>query len=132
MSSKAHFGTCAYCGGEAVWKNTLGKYCSKICKERDRAPRQYEKIRQHRAARLQEVNEEKLRRGCENEMCSWEGEFHPTMLDFDHIDPSTKAEGVCRLVNSGASMEVVWAEISKCRVLCANCHREHSYRAQKR
>jgi len=44
------------------------------------------------------------------------------VLDFDHVRGTKKAD-VSRLVNDGYSWEVVEAEIAKCEVRCANCHR---------
>jgi predicted HNH restriction endonuclease len=48
---------------------------------------------------------------------------HPAVLDFHHIDPSTKLFGVSSggFSRSWASIE---QEIKKCILVCANCHRE--------
>jgi hypothetical protein len=46
----------------------------------------------------------------------------PVLLDFDHRDPSTKRSEVARLA-SRKSWPQVLAEIQKCDVRCANCHR---------
>ena len=43
-------------------------------------------------------------------------------LEFHHIDPNTKAFGIQE--NCNRSWETVKAEIKKCALLCANCHRE--------
>ena len=43
-------------------------------------------------------------------------------LDFHHIDPNIKAFGIQE--NCNRSWETVKAEIKKCALLCANCHRE--------
>lgn len=45
-------------------------------------------------------------------------------LDFHHVDSSTKEKSISDLLCSG-SMDDLKKEISKCVVLCANCHREH-------
>lgn len=54
------------------------------------------------------------------EMC---GEKHPAVLDFHHKEPSGKSftvsEGFLRV-----SKKKLLDEISKCQVLCANCHRK--------
>jgi hypothetical protein len=51
------------------------------------------------------------------------GERDPVVLDFDHVRGVKKA-GVCFLANIGtASLETLRAEIEKCEVRCANCHR---------
>lgn len=49
--------------------------------------------------------------------------FHNCQMDFDHIDPSLKLKSVSELVNRRASYKRIEEEISKCRLVCANCHR---------
>lgn len=44
-------------------------------------------------------------------------------LEFHHRDPKTKTRGVARLSHVG--LKKLLEEISKCDVLCANCHAEH-------
>lgn len=50
------------------------------------------------------------------------GETDIIVLDFDHIDPATKVKNVADLV-SGGSIDSLKAEITKCEIRCANCHR---------
>lgn len=54
------------------------------------------------------------------------GEADLRVLDFDHEDRSGKIADVGRL----ASMNIAWsrieAEIAKCSVRCANCHRRRT------
>lgn len=48
---------------------------------------------------------------------------HPSVLEFHHIDPATKLFGI----SSGGfsrSWSSIEAEIKKCILVCANCHRE--------
>jgi hypothetical protein len=47
--------------------------------------------------------------------------FHPVCMDFDHRDPSTKVQDIARMI--GAPWEKTLAEIAKCDLICANCHR---------
>jgi 5-methylcytosine-specific restriction endonuclease McrA len=49
------------------------------------------------------------------------GETDIVVLEFDHVDPTTKLGNVSELFNY--SLKKVKEEISKCDVLCANCHR---------
>lgn len=62
----------------------------------------------------------KLAVGCKE--CGYNA--HPSALEFNHIDPSTK------LYTISQAMKRPWsdieAEIAKCEVLCANCHRIHT------
>lgn len=59
--------------------------------------------------------------------CEVCGEPDPIVLDFDHIDPITKYKSIARLISGHPSWEKVMSEIAKCRVICANCHRRHTY-----
>ena len=55
------------------------------------------------------------------------GESDPRVLDFDHLDPSTKKYNIARMLSGHAGWKKIMSEIEKCRVLCANCHRKHTY-----
>lgn len=44
-------------------------------------------------------------------------------LEFDHIDQNTKSFGIARALSDCLKWETILAEINKCRLLCANCHR---------
>lgn len=48
---------------------------------------------------------------------------HPGLLDFHHVDPKTKEFSIG---NKGytRSWEKIRAELDKCILVCANCHRE--------
>jgi hypothetical protein len=63
----------------------------------------------------------KSERGCED--C---GTTDARVLDLHHRDGEEKVMAVSQMLNR-RSWSAVKAEIDKCRVLCANCHRiEHS------
>lgn len=47
-------------------------------------------------------------------------------LDFDHIDPAAKTFPISQNL-AVAKWERLVAEVEKCRVLCANCHRIHTF-----
>ena len=53
--------------------------------------------------------------------------YPPYVMDFDHRDPSTKIDKVSRLASQTTSRERLLAEIEKCDLVCANCHRERTY-----
>lgn len=75
-----------------------------------------------RAAKRKEFTERKVAAGCED--C---GESHPACLEYHHLDPSQKEREVMKLVDSNASRTRIEAEVSKCVVLCSNCHRKRHY-----
>lgn len=53
------------------------------------------------------------------------GESEPVCLDFHHLDPSLKFGLLTWMANHG--LEKIKDEISKCEILCANCHRKEHF-----
>ena len=49
------------------------------------------------------------------------GENNPIVLEFDHI--KNKTFNVSYLIHKDVSLNKIFAEIDKCEVRCANCHR---------
>lgn len=47
---------------------------------------------------------------------------HPEIYDFDHVGPEPKIKSVSAFLTSG-TMDDLKAEVAKCEVVCANCHR---------
>ncbi len=54
------------------------------------------------------------------------GTFAQCAMDFDHRDPATKVRAVTRMI-SNASVERILAEVDKCDIVCANCHRLRTF-----
>ncbi len=54
------------------------------------------------------------------------GEADPVVLEFDHIDPSVKAWDVAEKLKAAPAWRTIEAEIAKCVVRCANCHRRRT------
>lgn len=52
------------------------------------------------------------------------GENHPAAIDFHHLDPSVKEGEVSIGVRRRWSKQRILDEISKCKVMCSNCHRK--------
>ena len=57
------------------------------------------------------------------------GVFPPHVMDFDHRDPKTKSFNVMAGRALLKSRDALLAEIAKCDIVCANCHRVRTYEA---
>jgi hypothetical protein len=58
------------------------------------------------------------------------GESDPIVLEFDHINPDEKEASIHWAITKW-KWERVLAEIAKCQVLCANCHKRRIAKQQK-
>ena len=56
-----------------------------------------------------------------NSVCADCGEYDPLVLTFDHVR-GTKKMNVSQMINQGYSLQLLQEEISKCEVVCSNCH----------
>ena len=88
--------------------------------------REYRKTRAYDHARTSRLNERKAwfkalkaKLACVD--CGYNA--HTEALDFDHIEPTNKTHNVASMVCNNFSKEKILAEIAKCEVVCANCHR---------
>ena len=77
--------------------------------------------------KLKEVHDYQLEKGCAD--CGYNA--HPSALEFDHAPGSKKVFNIGEKIGS-YSRETLWAEISKCEVVCANCHAIRTYNRRKR
>lgn len=57
------------------------------------------------------------------------GVFPPYVMDFDHRDPATKLFNMTVAKALLKNRDVLFAEIAKCDIVCANCHRSRTYAA---
>lgn len=60
-----------------------------------------------------------------DKFCADCGENDPIVLEFDHL--RDKEASVSKLIQWGAKIETIEAEIAKCEIRCANCHRRVTY-----
>ena len=87
--------------------------------------------RKHKEAHLENVRTRKNENSMSARDFVWDyllehpcvacGEADPIVLEFHHLFGKDKA--ISKLVAEGVSIEKLQAEISKCEVLCCNCHR---------
>jgi hypothetical protein len=64
--------------------------------------------------------------------CAHCGESDPVVLDFHHVDASTKRFKLIGSLCYCHSREVILEEVAKCIVLCANCHRREEHRIRNK
>ena len=67
------------------------------------------------------ITDLKRNKKCTN--CEWYDEKLLEALEFDHIDRKLKLYNISRMKRSSFSMEDINKEVSKCRLLCVNCHK---------
>ena len=66
------------------------------------------------------VLEEMQRRG---DKCAKCGFSDIRALDWHHLDPNEKINSISEMVRDRVSMDKLQAELDKCELICANCHR---------
>jgi hypothetical protein len=91
-----------------------------ICAEYRRDPVTQERGR-IRSLRRSRVNKERVWDYLSSHPCVDCGEADPVVLEFDHVR-GVKAQPIAKMLSSVA-WERIAAEIEKCDVRCANCHR---------
>lgn len=83
-------------------------------------------IKKNRKERVKEFIRE-----LKNKPCMDCGIFYPYyVMDFDHRD-SNKEFGINTAARAGFSIKRIKLEISKCDLVCANCHRERTYKRKQ-
>ena len=86
---------------------------------------QNEYLKKHRRYIRSVVNRWKEIKGCS--VCSFKGKHY--QLDLDHRDPGTKNnKGNSRAYEPSWRMQRVKEELSKCDILCKNCHAEKTFK----
>ena len=56
--------------------------------------------------------------------CASCGEYHPSCcMDFHHLDPSIKEKQISKMLSANSWIKIE-EEMSKCILLCSNCHRK--------
>jgi hypothetical protein len=59
--------------------------------------------------------------------CADCGSIYPTVaMDFDHRDRRSKRYTVSRMIGRAGTAAIL-AEVAKCDIVCANCHRDRTY-----
>lgn len=64
-----------------------------------------------------------------NASCKDCGLKDPAVLEFDHVNPEDKLFDVSSILENG-SIPALRREMAKCEIVCANCHRRRTIKAQ--
>lgn len=117
---------------EFNWRNTqlnIRKNHCRVC-DREMRKRSYEKNRERSIRSVRDRTEtiknqfKQWKSSLKCQICS---ESEEICLDFHHLDPSSKEDGVSKLLDRGSKDRII-QEVNKCVVLCACCHRKvHKY-----
>lgn len=84
---------------------------------------QTERVRRYRKRNLEYTKKVK------DKPCADCGQRFPHyVMDFDHRDGEEKEANVANLAAAPYSLARLKKEISKCDVVCSNCHRERTYK----
>ena len=118
--------SCKHCEVEFTPNSNRQEYCSVKCRQdyNNAALRKSKSQSAMRMARKKRemLNDIKTKSGCVK--CGYNE--HPAALDFNHKDPSQKLGNIAEKAKSWSYKKLL-DEVAKCEVLCANCHRIHSY-----
>jgi hypothetical protein len=109
---------CLTCNALFTPARSWQKFCVPKCSHTSPAKKLVTQAFQQ--ARRDLINKIKMDRGCA--VCGYSS--HPAALDFNHIH-GDKAFNVSQ--DPKVAMHKLLSEIDKCEVLCANCHRVHTY-----
>ena len=122
---------------EFRWRNkskgTLHSQCKECEKIRDKIHYKESALRRNSVIttalnqknRNVEIVDEARSCGCKK--C---GDKRFYVLDFHHRNPEEKVNVIAHMIKSSSADNLI-AELAKCDVLCANCHREFHYLNQE-
>lgn len=85
--------------------------------------KKYTKIRSDRGRAYNETFRHLKEKPCTD--CK--NTFPPICMHFDHLDPTTKVNNVSTMIFQLRPVDEILKEISKCELVCANCHFNREY-----
>lgn len=106
-------------------KRGYGKYCSSSCAGKQQAENEDRTGKNSRSWKEETGNEnrEYIKQVKENGECEDCEEERPPCLQFHHRNPEEKEHIVSEMVTGDYTLKKVKEEISKCELICANCHK---------
>lgn len=127
---------CRYCEtekSEGAFAERKGTTRSNRCRECQRkfSRQHYYSNKQRYLDRNQEYNAEikEFIRQTKSVSCKdCKNKFPHYVMDFDHLPEFIKRDGICNMSFGRYNLIRVKEEIAKCEIVCANCHRERTWK----
>lgn len=120
--------TCGRCGVEKpledfhVYRDRRHTWCKECCCMRARQSYYDNRERRRLGVKVRMKKISDYIDAQKNAPCVDCGRSFPSIcMDFDHLDG--KLWGISQMRNKGMSLAAIDAEIAKCELVCANCHR---------
>lgn len=118
---------CSVCKISPARNQKRGGYCTQCNNEYGRANYKSNKERYFKQAKERDKQLDELIIKHKDKPCADCGvKYPPYVMDFDHLDGDTKEFGICYMRRHRMAFDKIEAEIAKCEVVCANCHRERT------
>ena len=122
---------CERCPTEiSVYSRYCKSHAAEIRRERDRNRKRQERLdgKMYASVKTSQDRQRDAKRQwvCEyliDNPCVDCGEEDILVLEFDHRGDSPKSKAVSVMINSTYSLKTLIAEVEKCDVRCANCHK---------
>jgi hypothetical protein len=116
-------------GTKMAWKNLDARreYNREYQRKWYRKNRELHLARVQRVIRRLRAETKKYLDECKRQPCTDCGlSYPPYVMDFDHVR-GDKVANLSQLRNGRAKWEIILAEIAKCEIVCANCHRQRTH-----
>ena len=105
-------------------RHTRCKYCQAHVSKKhyqDNKQLYFDRVRTREVGVIED-NQKRLADYLRRHPCIDCGQTDIRVLEFDHVR-GNKSNNIARMVGEGYSWSTIEAEIAKCEVRCANCHR---------
>lgn len=87
---------------------------------------QYRERAKLRRAKIKRTLQTALVTYLEDKTCEICNESDIRVLEFDHLDSTTKRFGIAKAITDGMRWSDILQEIEHCQILCANCHKKRT------
>lgn len=107
-------------------KHSQCKECQKVQEHEHYLNSQERRQNVQNRAKTQKNNNVEFIENIKKQGCEKCGDKRTYVLDFHHINPQEKDNTIAHMIKS-SSLKKLAIEVDKCKLLCANCHREFHY-----